>query len=899
MTAERRSPDRRSTTARRPASGDAALVALLLCAVSGILLGAAFDPRAASRSISEWLLVDPAALLARNLHYWAAQVVLLAGILYGWQRLRASPGRLAAAAWAAALALVAALMLSGFVLRGDGDAREVQRLLALLAGRAWLPGGAERATLTWVLHVAAAVAVLGMAVAALWRGGLPRARLAGVVVALIAVASLLVSPGLHDGRDPAFRGPWFFGPVQWAVDRGSPPQAIAAALVILVLTVAALPWLPAGAAAMLRRLLAGFALTFLLAGAIGVVATVDEGGLRLVAPAASGDLRVGWVLRQPAAATAPLAVLGRAEGCLLCHGGIEGLGDAHAPASIGCASCHGGDPFSLAATRAHRGMTLVPGNLADAPLSCGQSACHLSTVPRVQRSIMTTMAGVISANRRVLGEAVDPAAPPPHAAALGHSTADSHLRELCIGCHLGQPKSDWGPITEESRGGGCNACHLVYERGAVAELDRYRAEAPGERQLPAAHPRLTVNPGNDHCFGCHSRSSRISTNYEGWNELHGEPPPELPAERIRHLQDGRYFERIVPDIHHERGLECIDCHVSGELMGTGAVVARKSDQVIIGCADCHAAKLASVAAGSLDPESRRLLAARRLAAPPSTRVGTTRDGVPLVNVTVDAEGRGTLRRKRSGEPLPLKPPAAVCTEGGGHARLSCASCHTAWAPRCTSCHTEYDPQGEGFDHLTQTWGRGTWNETAGPFEAVPPTLGVHLLPGAGDPASGVVETFVPGMVMTFDRNRDPQRPPDVLFRRLYGLTFAHTVRREVRPCASCHADPVALGFGAGALRYETDGRGGRWRFTPRQPPSKHDGLPEDAWTGFLQPRTGMVSARDDVRPLAVDEQRRILLVGACLSCHGADSPVMKEAVSGFDSVLARRSRRCVLPDWPP
>ena len=179
---------------------------------------------------------------------------------------------------------------------------------------------------------------------------------------------------------------------------------------------------------------------------------------------------------------------------------------------------------------------------------------------------------------------------------------------------------------------------------------------------------------------------------------------------------------------------------------------------------------------------------------------------------------------------------------------------------------------------------------------MPPTLGVHLLPGAGDPASGVVETFVPGMVMTFDRNRDPQRPPDVLFRRLYGLTFAHTVRREVRPCASCHADPVALGFGAGALRYETDGRGGRWRFTPRQPPSKHDGLPEDAWTGFLQPRTGMVSARDDVRPLAVDEQRRILRVGACLACHGADSPVMKEAVSGFDAersflTLVRAHRR--------
>ncbi len=898
MTAERRCPDRVSSSPRRPASGDIALVALLLCVASGFVVAAFFDPRTPYRSISGWLLAEPWAALARNVHFWSAQVVLLAGIRYGWRRLRASPRPRAGAAWALALALVAGLLLSGYLLRGDGDARELQRPLALLVGGSWLPEDAWRATAVYALHLAAAVALLAMAVTALVRGGPPRAALTGVVMVVVGGASLLLSPGLHDGLDPTVRVPWFFGAVQYAIDGGVPPRVIAAVMVGIVLTVATLPWWSPETGAQVRRLLAGLALAGLLMGAGGALLQVGDGGPRIVSPVAGGDLRLGWVLLRPVSSTPAPVVLGRAEGCLLCHRGIEGLGDAHAPASIGCASCHGGDPFAGEAARAHRGVVLVPGNLADASRTCGNSGCHPATVPRVQQSIMTTMAGVISANRRVLGEPFDPAAPPPRAAELGHSTADSHLRELCVGCHLGQPKREWGPITEESRGGGCNACHLVYERSAVAGLDRYRAEAPGARQVPTVHPRLTVNPGNEHCFGCHSRSSRISTNYEGWNELHGEPPPGLPRERIRHLLDGRFFERAVPDVHHERGLECIDCHVSGELMGTGAVVARKSDQVIIGCEDCHAAKLASVGAEALDLESRRLLAARSLIVPPSTRIGTTRGGAPLVNVTVDADGRGTLRRKRSGEPLTLKPPTAVCTEGGGHRRLACASCHTAWAPRCTSCHTEYDPQGEGFDHLTQTWGRGTWNETAGPFEAAPPTLGVRVPAGVG-PERGVVDTFVPGMIMTFDRNRDPQRPPDVLFRRLYGLTFAHTVRRDVRPCASCHADPVALGFGAGVLRYETSGAGGRWHFTPRQPPSKHDGLPEDAWTGFLQARDGMVSARDDVRPLSVEEQKRILRVGACLSCHRADSPPMRRAVSAFDDVLARRSSRCVLPAWPP
>lgn len=873
--------------------GDTALIALLLAALSGVVLLAFFDPRAPYRSISEWLLANPAATLARNVHYWAAQIVLVAGSLYAWQRLRAAG---TAARWAIAVPLVALLMLCGFLLRGDGDAREVLRIVGLLTG-APVSGPGGRGIAVLVLHLAVAAVVLIPAILSLRHRGRPHRLLALAITTLVVGVALFVSPGLHDGLDPTHSGPWYFLPLQLGVAVGVEPLVLGAALVVGIAALLALPWLPSSPAAKLRPLLGTLLVLYLFAGLVAVFARSEEGALRLAWPAARGDLHAGWVLHKGTQA-APVAVLGRAEGCLGCHSGIEGLGDAHAPAKIGCSSCHGGNPFAADAAAAHAGMLRVPGNLADAPQSCGQAGCHLATVPRVQRSIMSTMAGVIAVNRQVLGEPIDPSAPPPHAAELGHSVADHHLRELCIGCHLGQAKRESGPINEESQGGGCNACHLVYSKEALAELDRYRAEAPGSRRAPAVHPTLTVNPGNEHCFGCHSRSSRISTNFEGWNELRGAPPADLPASRLRQLQDGRHFERIVPDIHHERGLACIDCHVSGELMGTGMLVARKSEQVMISCEDCHAARLASVAVQALDAESQRLLAARQWRLPPSARIGTTRGGVPLVNVTVDADGRGSLRRKHSGEALPLKPPAAVCTEGAGHSSLSCISCHSAWAPRCTSCHTEYDPQGEGFDHLTQTWGKGTWNETAGPFVAVPPTLGVRAHRGADGHDRRVIETFVPGMIMTFDRNRDPGRPPDVLFRRLYGLTFAHTIRREARSCASCHADPIALGYGAGTLRYEKSAAGGRWHFKPQQPASKHDGLPEDAWIGFLQPRQGMVSTRDDVRPFSVQEQRRILRVGACLTCHAPDSAVMTSAVGDFEAVLARRSSRCVLPAWP-
>jgi hypothetical protein len=596
----------------------------------------------------------------------------------------------------------------------------------------------------------------------------------------------------------------------------------------------------------------------------------------------------------------------RPDGCIGCHANVTGLGDFHRPADIGCAACHGGDVSARLAADAHAGMVRVPGNLDDVRRTCGRDGCHAAIVPRIERSIMATMAGVITADRRVLGEPVDHSAPPPHANQLGTSVADSHLRELCVSCHLGQAKTEWGPIGERSQGGGCNACHLVYGAEAEQALARYLATPERERKsVPSVHPSFALSAGNGHCFGCHSRSSRIATNYEGWNELRGEPAAGADARAFRRLDDGRWFERVTPDVHHERGLECIDCHIAAELMGAGALVTRKADQLRIGCSDCHAAKLRSVSAPELDAESRMLLALRRWVVEPTQRFATTRSGDALVNVFVDDAGRGRLRRKRTGEFLPLKPPLAVCTGGRGHARLGCASCHSAWAPRCTTCHTEFDPNDEGFDHLAQKWVPGTWNESSGRFEAALPTLGIRLHRDAEGGAGGaergavreVVETFVPGMILTFDRNRERSGRPDVLFRRLYGPTFAHTVRREARSCTSCHADPVALGYGRGSLRFDRSGASGRWRFQPSEPMSPHDGLPADAWIGFLREREGMVSASEDVRPFNVAEQRRVLRAGSCLACHAGDSVVMRQAIDDFDAVFARRSPRCPVPSF--
>ena len=136
--------------------------------------------------------------------------------------------------------------------------------------------------------------------------------------------------------------------------------------------------------------------------------------------------------------TVPL-VAGRREGCLACHLQMTGFVAPHEPGTIGCASCHLGNPWTLDKTLAHAGMTLTPGNLSVVNQTCGSSNCHGDIAHRIRHSLMNTMSGVVAVDKYVFGEADDLDA---HydVALLKHSPADSHLRELCASCHLGQDK---------------------------------------------------------------------------------------------------------------------------------------------------------------------------------------------------------------------------------------------------------------------------------------------------------------------------------------------------------------------------------------------------------------------------------------------------------------------------
>jgi hypothetical protein len=578
-------------------------------------------------------------------------------------------------------------------------------------------------------------------------------------------------------------------------------------------------------------------------------------------------------------------ILGMKETCMNCHADYTGFVPNHDPRNIGCTPCHLGNPYAEEEKASHEGMVLVPGNLSDVHRTCGASNCHHDIVPRIENSLMTSMAGVITVNRFTFGESETLSAWAHVKDLHKDHPADVHLRHLCASCHLGNEKTKPAPVSESSRGGGCIACHLDYSQAA----DFQKNKAPEGRKF---HPAINLRVTNDHCFGCHSRSGRISTNYEGWHETKLDAGTYANRPSYRLLADGRIFQKMKPDVHRMAGLNCIDCHSAKEVMGDGKRYLHSEEAVKVRCQDCHfTEKPATIGYDDLDNESKKILYLRKQNLFDARFVVGSESAEALVNVIFDENDQPVMWGKNSGKRHPLKPAATACSRGKAHDALTCSACHTEWAPQCVGCHNSFDKNEMAYDLLDKQQTQGKWVEYLGEFFAERPTLGV-----VDADRLRQIKPFVPGMIMTTDMSGFPghEQSPEI-FHRLFAPVAPHTTNREGRSCESCHNDPLALGYGRGVLKYETAGGKGRWHFTPEYENSPQDGLPLDAWIGFLKKPSGTQATRPNARPFNVAEQQRILRVGACLTCHRGDSEVMLRGLKDFEKTLREVSGKCVLP----
>jgi hypothetical protein len=501
---------------------------------------------------------------------------------------------------------------------------------------------------------------------------------------------------------------------------------------------------------------------------------------------------------------------------------------------------------------------------------------------------MATNSGLINVDRYIFGERVDPDGYS-HITDIGQTAADNHIRMLCSRCHLGKEKLVPEPISELSRGGGCIACHLNYSNHAKESHHSLTDSLVAEN---SAHPTMSVQIKNENCFGCHSRSGRISTNYEGWHETMYRVGDELPVDAIfREMEDGRVFTQMEEDVHHTLGLQCIDCHVYTGIMGNGTLYMHEEDAVKISCEDCHFDGVPNtVEKSDLSSREKRIYGYRNYTHTKMLR--TRKDSSAVINSRIDAEGNPHLKSKFSDAEYLLTPPNAFCSREAGHQDITCGACHTAWAPQCAGCHVDYDPTADGYDLYEDKHVSGTWVESAGGFFAELPTMGVYRYKN-----SKSITAAIPGMIMTLDLSNYPGKSAtDTTWHRLFAPAKPHTISKKGRNCKSCHNDPLAIGYGRGTLTFVTNTTQPHWEFESEYDNSPQDGLPVDSWIPFLGERTDRVSTRLNYSPFTLKEQQSILTVGACLSCHKEDSDLMKRSLTmDFELLLNKMTGQCKKP----
>jgi Ca2+-binding EF-hand superfamily protein len=554
------------------------------------------------------------------------------------------------------------------------------------------------------------------------------------------------------------------------------------------------------------------------AASLGVLA------LLVVAPRGSG-----------APESAPPALRGAGErdaGCLTCHAGIE---DMHPGADLSCTDCHGGDGAALSKSLAHvrapsrdSGDERVPALDEDLPwrrfknpmdlrvvsTTCGD--CHAQLIEHLRTSLHGTTAGHLSDGYYEMGlvgsvgsrYAVFPTKagrpggevealtqPPPFSDRLNVSELRTHFTDLvrkeCMQCHLwseGRAVQGRVGFDGDYRGEGCAACHVAYT------LDGLSSSAdPSVPKNEPGHPvRHTLQraPTTQTCTACHYGDASIGLAFRGLSQLPPGAPggPNIPGTTDRPLNREFYLsdpEMTPPDVHHESGMHCVDCHTLGDVMGDGFLHGQMEHAVEISCQACH-----GTFARRTDLRTER-----------GTPLAHVRDDGTSVILTSKVDGR----EHRVPQAVDVLDPShadynprAAEAMTPQHADVECYTCHAAWNVNFLGFHFSRNESLTQLDLLSgkRTPGRVTTQE-----KVFSTWKGFY----AGRNEAGRIAPYMTGfstMGSVWDANGElviDQAMP-VTEKGLSGLTMVHhqvhTTRPTARSCVECHRSSTTWGLGS-------------------------------------------------------------------------------------------------------
>lgn len=584
-----------------------------------------------------------------------------------------------------------------------------------------------------------------------------------------------------------------------------------------------------------------------------------------------------------------IELVNREGGCLRCHRGIEEISRNH---RFSCVKCHGGNRRGKTVARAHRGLVPNPSDLKYAPKYCGK--CHEEQIKKVKNSLMTTARGVIEITREAWGE--PPLKQPrqsnhkdekqdkdqPWTYSSAGKPVDDFLQKKCLRCHVQSPSPH---RAGDYRTTGCASCHMIYTNEGTS-LTRDRAirgaqkanpkhlrnrfnlavasnSLNNQRGYPLLH-KFTVAIPSIQCEHCHNYNG-VGNEFEG---LFGKPArPKTAQAKVEENQPvlyGRSHEFLLPDIHREKGMHCIDCHGPDEIKADASKNPTQHDAVKVRCETCHGTNSLAPTGIELkakDPRAQELIKKNQLNPNlmKKIKIGDT--------IMIDEQGRlqphillvddeWILYSKVTGKKhkIPLlkfmqeRPYAHQIL---GHMQdTECSACHARWSANEWGMHviredeinrqqwqdwSLSDPtlqqQLWGFESnqtLTQQpMGMLNWNSafttSNGPKGSWTKGIWSHVF-SETDWNSLILGknkrkryTIMKPRYQYFLTNLAKEDGQSTLRAKVPMMPSGkpgwvmtphtpHTIRTTTRPCESCHENTLTTGLGESTLKYVNDGK---------------------------------------------------------------------------------------------